>query len=170
MGRYAQNTEVSSDRSKAEIERTLIRYGAVGFAYGWEGDIHVVQFKMRDRYIRFRLPMPARSEFAYSESGRSRTSQAAIDSAWEQAQRQRWRALLLVIKAKLEAVEAGITDFEHEFMSAMVLPGAGGRTVGDMWLPVVDESYRTGTLPALMPGLSPDLKQLVEGGLGNERG
>lgn len=30
-GRYATNTDVSSDRSRAEIESTLRRYGANGF-------------------------------------------------------------------------------------------------------------------------------------------
>lgn len=30
MSRYAANTEVSSDKSRAEIEKTLIRYGADG--------------------------------------------------------------------------------------------------------------------------------------------
>ena len=37
-GRYAAQTEVSSDRSRAEIERTLRKYGATAFAYGWEGN------------------------------------------------------------------------------------------------------------------------------------
>lgn len=31
--RYAQDTSVSSDRSKAEIERTLQRFGADQFAW-----------------------------------------------------------------------------------------------------------------------------------------
>ena len=36
MGRYAANTEVGSERSRAEIERTLTRYGATSFMYGWD--------------------------------------------------------------------------------------------------------------------------------------
>jgi hypothetical protein len=40
MSRYASETSVSQDRSRAEIERTLQRYGADMFSYGWkdEGD------------------------------------------------------------------------------------------------------------------------------------
>jgi hypothetical protein len=34
MARYASNTDVPSDRSRAEIERTLVRYGADEFMYG----------------------------------------------------------------------------------------------------------------------------------------
>ena len=42
--------------------------------------------------------------------------------------RRRWRALLLVIKAKLESVESGIETFEEAFASQIVL--ANGQTVG----------------------------------------
>lgn len=58
---------------------------------------------------------------------------AQAHQAWEQACRQRWRALSLCIKAKLEAVAAGITTFEHEFL-AHFLTG-DGRTVGDHIIP-----------------------------------
>src|SRR5689334_11205038 len=133
MARYAERTEVTTDRSKAEIERTLARYGAQGFAYGWEGNITMVTFKMQRRRVQFKLQMPPRSEFEQTPSGNWRTSAATIDAAWEQAQRQRWRALLLVIKAKLEAIEAGITDFESEFLAATLLPGAQGKTIGE-WI------------------------------------
>jgi hypothetical protein len=36
MTRYAEGTSVPMDRSRAEAEKTLIRYGAHGFAYAWE--------------------------------------------------------------------------------------------------------------------------------------
>lgn len=36
MSRYAENTSVSSDRSRAEIEQILARYGAEQFMYGWD--------------------------------------------------------------------------------------------------------------------------------------
>jgi hypothetical protein len=35
---YAVGTSVPVDRSKAEIERLLIRYGADHFASGWRGN------------------------------------------------------------------------------------------------------------------------------------
>lgn len=34
--RYAEGTSVPMERSRAEAEKTLIRYGAHGFAYAWE--------------------------------------------------------------------------------------------------------------------------------------
>lgn len=35
---YASDTSVPVDRSKAEIERILERYGASAFMYGWDKD------------------------------------------------------------------------------------------------------------------------------------
>jgi hypothetical protein len=154
MGTYAAGTDVSSDRSRAEIERTLKRYGATAFAYAWEGDEGervTIMFKIAARQVRFRLPMPDRKsrEFTVTPTGKARADTAA-EAAYEQAGRQRWRALALVIKAKLEAVEAGISTVEQEFLSAVVLPD--GSTVGDWAAPQLREVYASGEMPALMPG------------------
>lgn len=151
MARYAENTSVSSERSRAEIEQTLARYGADGFMYGWDGGTAVLAFQMHGRRIRFDLQMPERNaeEFTKTETGRERAP-AQSAKAWEQACRQRWRALALVIKAKLEAVESGITMFEEEFLAHIVLPG--GDTVGHWMLPQVDRSYKSGQMPPLLPG------------------
>lgn len=151
MSRYAENTSVSSERSRAEIEQTLARYGADGFMYGWDGGTAVLAFQMHGRRIRFDLQMPDRAsdDFQLTETGRER-SPAQAAKAWEQACRQRWRALALVIKAKLEAVESGITMFEEEFLAHIVLPHGG--TVGGWMLPQVDDAYKTGNMPPLLPG------------------
>lgn len=148
MGKYAEGTEVSADRSRAEIERTLERYGADGFMYGWEGNQAVVAFRMHGRMLRFGLPLPAREAFRLTPTGRTRTSNAA-DEAWRLATRQRWRALALVIKAKLEAVESGITSFEQEFLGNILLPD--GQTVGDWMRPQIEQAYLTGQMSALLP-------------------
>jgi hypothetical protein len=65
--------------------------------------------------------------------------------------RQRWRALALVIKAKLEAVESGIATFDEEFMNWILLPN--GQTVGDMIRPKIEQVYLTGELPPLLLGI-----------------
>src|SRR3712207_3164132 len=103
MSRYAANTEVSSSRSRDEIERTLERYGADQFLYGWQEDNAVVGFRMQGRQVRFVLPLPSKSEKRFTEHSRGLRSPEAAHKEWEQAVRQRWRALALVIKAKLEA-------------------------------------------------------------------
>ena len=43
MTRYAADTQVSVDASRAEIERTLTRYGATAFMYGWDADRAIIR-------------------------------------------------------------------------------------------------------------------------------
>jgi hypothetical protein len=150
--RYAERTTVPSDRSRAEIERTLERYGATAFAYGWQDNVATIMFVMQGRRIRFNLPMPDRNapEFTRTPSrGAARSAEAAA-TAYEQAVRQRWRALALAIKAKLEAVEAGITEFQDEFLAHIELPNGGG-TVGAWMKPQLALAYERGTMPPMLP-------------------
>ena len=148
MSQYAKNTNVSSDKSKSEIEKILTRYGASGFMYGWSEKNAIIAFEMVGRRVKFVLPMPDRDEFAFTDTGRSR-KENQITIEYEQATRQRWRALALVIKAKLEAVESGITEFEYEFMAHIVLPN--GTTVGDFMAPQIKKSYQDNSMPPLLP-------------------
>jgi hypothetical protein len=153
MTRYAENTGVPSDRSRAEIERTLARYGAVQFVYGWQGSQAMIGFQAHGRMIRFLLPLPDRNavRFTQTPTRNHRRSDAQAAAAYEQAVRQSWRALALVIKAKLEAVETGITSFENEFLAHTLLPN--GSTVGDWAAPQLEKAYASGAMPALLPAL-----------------
>jgi hypothetical protein len=150
--RYAENTSVSSDKSRAEIEKTLIRYGAGGFLYGWQQQQAMVMFEMQGRSIRFLLPLPEKTDPEFTQTprrGRRRTEAQAYE-AWEQSCRQRWRALALCIKAKLEAVESGITTFEHEFLAHFIT--ADGRTIGDHIIPQLTDKNITSRLTLIMDG------------------
>jgi len=152
VSKFAQKTDVTSDRSRSEIERTLIRYNADQFMYGWQDDSAMVGFRMNRKMIRFLLPMPDKNdaEFTLTETGRER-SDTQMQKAYEQATRQRWRALALVVKAKLEAVESGITTFEEEFMAHIVLPN--NKTFAQEALPLIETAYETGKMPNLLPHL-----------------
>ena len=154
MARYASHTTVSSDRSRAEIEATLTRYGATGFVYGWAGQNAVVMFEMAARRIKFVLALPSREEFKQTPGGRRNRGIDGQMAAFDQAVRQRWRALLLVIKAKLEAVESGITEFEEEFMAHILLPD--GKTVGEHVRPSITQAYETGKVRPLLADLRGD--------------
>lgn len=154
MTLYAKDTSVSVANSKAEIERIVERYGAGQFMSGWTADRAMIAFSMEGRQVRFVLPMPDRDEKRFTHHSKGlRTPDAALKQ-WEQACRQRWRALALVIKAKLEAVESGISIFEDEFMANIVLPG--GRTVSEEVRPKIAEAYETGKMPPLLPDYSGD--------------
>ncbi|WP_375382297.1 hypothetical protein [uncultured Sphingomonas sp.] len=149
MTKFAATTTVSSNASREEIERTLIRYGADQFMYGWQHDADMTAFRLGDRQIRFILPMPSKAERRFTHHSRGeRTADAALKE-WEQAVRQRWRALVLVIKAKLEAVESGISALEDEFLANIVLPDGG--TAGAWMRPQIAEAYRIGAMPELLP-------------------
>lgn len=152
MGTYAKDTSVSVTASKNEIERILERYGAAQFLSGWDAERAVIGFTMQNRQIKFILPMPDKADRRFTHHSRGpRTPESALKE-WEQASRQRWRALALVIKAKLEAVESGISVFEDEFMANIVMPG--GKTVSDLVRPRIAYAYENPheSLPPLLPG------------------
>lgn len=154
MGKFAADTSVSSMQSRNEIERTLTRYGAGQFMYGTNGRSAVIAFEFSGKRVKFMLPLPDKSsrEFTHTPARGTERSPAAVDEAYEQAVRQRWRALALVIKAKLEAVDAGISIFESEFLSNIML--ADGQTVGEYMIPQVEQHYKTGIMPAMLPMLT----------------
>ena len=151
MSTYAATTSVSTEQSRAEIERTLQRWGADQFMYGWDGDRAVIGFRASGRQIKFVIDLPDRNDREFTHHSRGRRTADAALKAWEQACRQRWRALALVIKAKLEAVESGISEFESEFLAHIVLPN--GSTVGDWVAPQIDVAYTTGQMPSMLPAL-----------------
>ncbi len=144
--KYASKTTVSVDRSRTEIERILQRYGATSFVYGWEESKAMIGFKAHKKAIRFLLPLPNPEEFERSRRG-ARTKQAR-ERLCEQAMRQKWRALTLAIKAKLEMVETGITSFEEEFLAHIVLPN--GQTVAEWAVPQLSK-IDVGSMPLALP-------------------
>lgn len=106
---YAEHTKVPVDKTRAEIEKVVTKYGATTFATLNEPERAVIIFEAHERRVRFILPLPSRKGFKN-------------DAAHEQAMRQRWRALLLTVKAKLESVESKIETFEEAFYAHVVLP------------------------------------------------
>jgi hypothetical protein len=129
---YAQRTKVSVDQTKSEIERTLSRYGADRFAYFTEAGKAMIVFEAHSRRLRFDLLLPA---------GPSEKDQ--------KARRQKWRALLLCIKAKLEAVASKIETFEEAFLAHVVLPD--GSTVGEASAAPLAEIYKSNRMRPLLP-------------------
>ena len=149
--KYASGTSVSVNKSIAEIQSTLTRYGAD-------------QFRMtqdtRNGYasIEFSLSMNLEGDAervvleqvtaGYFELLGARP--VAALAAWEQGCRQRWRALHLSIKSKLESVESGIEAFDHAFMAQILLPD--GSIVGEHIARQISEAYAVGIngTPALL--------------------
>lgn len=136
---YASKTAVPIDRSKAEIETILKKYGASAFGYMTQNSSSLIMFEVHGKRIQFSLPLPP-----YPKE--NSTNKALSDHA--QLCRSKWRSLVLCIKAKLESVSAGITTLEQEFMAHIVLPS--GVTVGQVMLPQIEKSYETNEMPPLL--------------------
>ena len=124
--KYAKYTKVPVEQSRAEIEKTLMRYGADTFMYGRSATETVIGFQMAGVPIQLRLPMP--------------------DD--EQEQRQVMRILLLMLKSKLEMIAMEYTTVEREFMADILLKD--GQTVGEWMIPQLQSGAMPKALP--MPG------------------
>ena len=147
---FAEGTTVSVEKSRAEIEKMITRYGATSTAFMAAPGRAIVCFEASGRRVMFELKLPDRAEKRFQRDGRGSLmpSHKQVEK-WEQACRQRWRALALVIKAKLEAVESGITTFEDEFLAHIVMPD--GQTVATHIKPRIAKAYEEGQMLALMP-------------------
>ncbi|MBD3174336.1 MAG: hypothetical protein GF320_04095 [Armatimonadia bacterium] len=152
MSKYASETEVSVDRSEAEIKRTLLRYGADDIVTGHSTrqGAAFVRFFYRDLHIRISMPLPSPEEdrFTKTDKGRRRTATQARRE-YEKATRQQWRVLLLLLKAKLEAVENELLPEREMFMPWILLPS--GRTVFEEADPGLSRWIETGEQPKMLP-------------------
>jgi len=131
---FAANTVVPVAKSRMEIEQLLERHKAKQYGTAVDYDLRTarVQFRLHDRIVRFTVALPD-------------PKQLGAGKRLEQAERQRWRALLLVIKAKLESVENKIETFEQAFLANVVLPN--DKTVAEMVAPHIAVAYKEGRMP-----------------------
>jgi hypothetical protein len=150
MATFAEKTDVPVEKSSAEIEGLIVRYGATSTAFMNGPGRAMIAFEASGRRILFELPLPTITDKRFERDGRnSIRGPEKRHEAWEQACRQKWRALALVIKAKLEAVASGITTFEDEFLAHIVMPD--GQTVAHHVKPTIAASYAAGQMQPLLP-------------------
>ena len=142
---YATKTTVAVERSKAEIERLVTKAGATRFAQGTEPGVALVFFDLGARRVRFRIELPDVDDV---KNPKRKEAATALAKKIEQARRARWRALTLVIKAKLEAIEQGIETIEEAFLAQLVLPN--GDTFGEWAIPRIEDAYKGKALPPLL--------------------
>lgn len=151
--KFAAGTEVPIHKSRADIEALLHRYGADRFISGTETGRAFIGFQVQEKYVRFLLPLPLVTDEEFqskSRRGRPPSEDPAI-KRWDQECKRRWRALHLCVKAKLEAVDSGISTFEEEFLAHIVMPN--GKTLGEIAVPQLEEMGKNGKMPKLMLGM-----------------
>ncbi len=168
------DTKVAPDATRVEIEKLLrAQPGVINpLAYPLEAEILilVVLFEYQKRRdgkpfgplyrVIIRLKIPAVERFDEYPSGRYRAPEHR-GAARKQYIAGAWRVLLHGIKAKWANIEAKAFTFRQEFLPHFVVPGTDGSTVEDWFLPQLDEAYKSGSLPPMLPGLpAPEARQL----------
>lgn len=150
--RFAEGTTVPVEKTRGEIERLLTRYGATGFGYMWQGVRQLVAFEAHGKHLRFALTLPDRREKRFTHRA-DRPWQELTEGAqlerYDAEVRRLWRALLLIIKAKLEVVESGIETFEEAFLANIVL--ADNTTMAEWAIPQLEQQYGSGRMPGILP-------------------
>jgi hypothetical protein len=155
--RYASKTTVSSEKSRAEIETLLRKYGCNEFGFMTDHRRAKIIFGFRGHRIQFIIELPDPDAKKYHKDGRGVVRKPhSRFKVWDQDCRQSWRSFKLLIHAKLEGIESKITTFEEEFLPHIVL--IDGETIGQKILPnVIDGSiYKSGKLPLLLPAPKQD--------------
>lgn len=119
--RYAEGTTVSVDRSRAELRRILVNHGVLRLAWASEPAGDIIQFEYGGQLFRLRVAYPTAGDLATTR--RPRNLRAALEAEW----RRRWRAIVLLIKAKLEFADGETTSLFRELLPYAVL--TDGRTL-----------------------------------------
>jgi len=150
---YANKTQVSEDRSRAEIERQLRRFGADAFGYYSNGNEAKIAFEYRRIHCQMSVPLPDRNDpvFTHTPISGKRRSQSQAMADWEREVRRRWRSLCLVVKALLVGVQDGVLSFEQAFMPYIVM--ADGATIYQHALPHIRHALSTGQMPGTLKQL-----------------
>jgi hypothetical protein len=153
---YAAGTSVSAEKSRAELETMLGKYGATdrGFRVNDTLGTAAVMFVIGGKKFRIDVPMPKRGLAENNTPGQpnprgwfgwdSAKRQQYKDKQYEQACRERWRGFVLLVKAKLEAIRIGLSSIEREFAADLLL--ANGKTVHEQ---IAEAVMRPGA-PVLM--------------------
>ena len=125
--RYAEKTTAPVSQSTAEVKDLLKKAGAVQTAILETAAATLVLFVLAGRQYRLTVPLRADAKNP------------------EQEERRGWRLMLLLIKAKCEAIREGVSTVEREFMADVVMPN--GQTFAEYAEPTLRVAYETGAMP-----------------------
>lgn len=142
---YAENTTVAFEKSIADIIGILRKSGADQIGQMESRQSFTLQFTMQDRMVRFRVHFPNADQIKRMTGPRQ--DAAKVEEQWR---RQRGRALLLVIKAKLESVESTVETFEQAFLANVVL--SDGSTLYERVQEPIAIEYQTGRPSPMLLG------------------
>ncbi len=128
MARYAENTKVSVESSRGELSGILTKHGVQRQGFTSEPHADSMFFELGGQSYRITMTKPTTAELE-KRDGRQYVYPHNVDWAGkvDQEWRRRWRAAVLLLKAKLEFIDSGDTTLDRELMAYRVL--ADGRTL-----------------------------------------
>lgn len=156
--RYAENTKVPVEKSEAELKLLLRKHGADKIATGTDdtAGLAVVSFSITGRVVRLQVSVPSVASLQEKfskvhphgwQSWTPAKRKEYVIKHQDQLARQRWRSLVLLCKAKLEAVAEGLSTIEREFLADLMLPN--GSTMHQNIEEKLKVMYLQGRMPSL---------------------
>lgn len=147
-------TEVSPERSRAQIEKMLYEYGAEGVNITTKADgTGVLRFLMeipkeggQTKKLMVEITPPILSKrVKVWDDKLSRTVERDVIHTGAA-----WRLTFYYLKAKLESIVSGLVDFEHEFLADTVIQDDMGRqvTVAKVLIPLLEKTGGQLSLPS----------------------
>jgi hypothetical protein len=116
MSRYAEGTKVSVESSRGELSGILAKHGVVRQGWFSEPEADTLQFELKGGSYRLTIIRPTLAEVrqmypnAYDHN-------AKLDQEW----RRRWRAHVLLLKAKLEFADGEASSVARELLPYRML-------------------------------------------------
>lgn len=142
--RYAEGTTVTVESSRGEITGILAKHGVIRMGWFTEPTADVLQFELGGNSFRLTIQRPTvedvRAMYIADGGNWSRVYDPAakVNAEWK----RRWRANVLLLKAKLEFADGVTSTVTKELMPYMVL--GDGRTL--------EAAITDGALPLLGTG------------------
>ena len=117
---YMETTEISAERSAAEVSSALVQAGATSVSVRYDnGRIIGMTWTMRVGPVELPFSMPARVEPLYKILLKRRTGfvdEGTKSRIRAQAERVAWRQLLRWVQAQLAMIEVGMVQRAEVFM------------------------------------------------------
>lgn len=138
MSEPYRNTDVSVERSKEQINRSLRSAGARGLQLeeAWAEDGQVTAC-----VVRFLWPTEQGTVVPVRFNATPLPPEKGARGGWktspDQRERQAWRGLAWYIESMVKAAAFGIVPFEAVFL-AFFEDGATGRTIGEVLIPQLE--------------------------------
>jgi hypothetical protein len=147
MNSYASGTKVSEAKSHFELQQLFKKFGCEGTGYMEHEDETRLMFAKDGVTYKFTLRFPdGESQIKVGSNYRPGTHGSKLD--YERARKM--RALVMIVKAQLVAIEEGIATWDDMFIGQTVTDN--GQTIAERWGPQVTQKCLEGVYPSVLPG------------------